>query len=164
MSWRQWAIRIRKTVFEIFESVSGVFVIVVTAMVMLRILDRLVGAPLTGYAEYAQAMVLWIIFLGVGRAAYHDEDIRNDWVLEQLPDRAESALRGIILVVNAATVAVITASAFFVLQEFQDRVTPAAGIPFPILHGALLFGSAVLLVVYLVMIVKGLRTAVGGVA
>ena len=164
MSWSGWATRTRKTVFAGFESVSAVFLLVVTAMVMLRITDRLVGSPLTGYAEYAQTMVVWIIFLSIGRAAYHGDDIRSDWVLEQLPDRAESALRGAILVVNAATMAIITAAAFLVFQEFQARTTPAAGIPFQVLHGALLLGSSVLLVVYLVLIFKRLRSTLGGVA
>jgi len=161
MSWRRWASRLRAGTFRLFESVSALFVMLITAMVMLRILDRLVGVPMTGYAEYAQTMVLWIIFLGIGRAAYEGDDIRSDWVLKKLPDTAESVLRWLILVVNAITVAVLAAAAFLVLQEFQTRATPAAGIPFPALHGALLFGSIVLLVVYLWLIATELRPVLG---
>jgi TRAP-type C4-dicarboxylate transport system permease small subunit len=164
MRWSELATKTRKTVFSVFESVSAVLIMVVTAAVILRIMSRQVSIPLTGYAEYAQAMVIWIIFLGIGRAAYYGDDIRSDWVLEKLPDRIESALRNIILVVSAAAMAIMTAAAFLVSLEFKARTTPGAGIPFPILHGALLFGSTVLLVVYLAQIFKGLRSALGGVA
>lgn len=161
MSWRGWAGRVRGSVFSGAEYISAAFVLIVTAMVMLRILNRFVDVPLTGFAEYAQTMVLWIIFLGIGRAAYERDDIRSDWVLEKLPERAESALRGLIVVMNTGTVAVLLAAAVLVLLEFQGRATPAAGIPFPLLHGALVVGSFLLLAVYVTFLAKGARSIVG---
>lgn len=133
---------------------------IVTGLVMLRILDRLYGTPFIGFAEYAQTLVVWVIFLGVGRAAYHGDDIRSDWVLNKLPERPESFLRGLILVSNVVTVAILLVAAVSVLLEFQGRTTPGAGIPFPILHGALVAGSALLLAVYFVKISSGARSIV----
>lgn len=162
MTWRGGARRVREAVFRLADSVSAVLVLAVTAMVMLRILDRLYGAPLTGYAEYAQTMVLWIIFLGVGRAAYHGDDIRSDWILDQLSESAESGLRALILVLNAIVVSILVGAIAFALLEFQGRVTPGAAIPFPLLHGALFVGFVILLGVYVALIAKGIRATLGG--
>lgn len=162
MDWRRGAGRFREVVFRGTESIGAVFVVITTALVMLRILDRLYAAPLTGYAEISQTLVLYVVFLGIGRAAYEGDDIRSDWVLENLSDRIEQGLRGLILVLNAVTVAILVGASWLVLVEFQDRVTPAAGIPFPVLHGAVFVGAVILLGVYVVLILKGFRSTIEG--
>lgn len=161
MNWHSQASRVRELVFRATDALAATLVLAMVVVVVLRILDRTYSTPITGHAEIAQAMVVWVIFLGVGRAAFHRNDIRSDWVLKKVPARVERVLRTAILVVDTLTVAAIFFAALFVLLEFATRTTPAAGIPYPVIYGALLVGFGLLLLVYVSRLGRLVASAAG---
>lgn len=149
---RSYGRRLRRKgqrVLGLVDGSTAVLIMAITVFGSLRILSRWFNLRLIGMGEMAQILTLWLVFLGLGRAALNENDIRADWLFNRLSTRAQAVGTKIILTINIATVAVILYSGLLVAQNSFGAETPTAGLPRTLKDGALFVGMSILLVVYL---------------
>lgn len=140
----------------------GVFMILITVFVSLRILSRWAGLGLIGMGEAAQILTLWIVFVGLYESALTEDHIRATWFVDQLPDRAREIVTRAALFLSFATVTIVLVSAWFVARDALSGETATGGLPLVFKDGSLFVGMLLLFVAYVYRIAAELRS--GGTA
>ncbi|MFC4440377.1 MULTISPECIES: TRAP transporter small permease [Natrialbaceae] len=126
---------------------SALLMIVIIVFMSYQVMGRTFGFESTWVPEAASLMVIFMVFLTLGRMRIDREHIRVDFFYNRYPERVQTLLDlaarltviGVSLVMVYATV--------ITMFEFSHVRTPGAGIPTPVLFfagfiGFLLYGAA----------------------
>ena len=139
----------------------ALFLILVTVVFFQVVARYVFDAPPFWTEELARFTLIWITFIGAGLVHHHGEHIAVNGIRDALPRRARALLDVAISLLVLAVLSVF-AKAGYAIAAIGTQTAPALGISMRYVYGALLVGTALMIVITLTQLAVRLSALTKG--
>ncbi|MGB9955071.1 TRAP transporter small permease (plasmid) [Haloferax prahovense] len=129
-------------------------VIAIAALISYRIFARQFNFPTLGVGEVSQILVLWVVYLILGRMEADDRHLKVEFFYNQFPGPVQRVVDVFVDLLHAATITVILYSTVDLAIKYQDTTTPISDVPVSVLFLSAAVGCVTFLLVSLSRVIK----------